>query len=68
MLSSLVKNRCDRIDSNFIYWFHIFQFYFEICIVLLSIVFYPFLDNRNIVEIDVIQGNMFDLVRVIGQI
>ena len=57
MLSMVVENRCDRTDHNLIFWFQISE------IVFRFIFTDPFFDNWNIVKVDIIQGNVADLIR-----
>ena len=57
MFSMVVKNSCDRTDHNLIFWFQISD------IVFPFIFTDPFFDNRNIVKVVIIQGNIADLIR-----
>ena len=57
MFSMVVENRCDRTDHNLIFWFQISD------IVFPFIFTDPFFDNRNIVKVVIIKGNIADLIR-----
>ena len=56
MLGMVVENRCDRTYHNLIFWFQISD------IVFRFIFTDPFFDNWNIVKVDIIQGNIADLI------
>ena len=53
----VVENRCDRTNHNLIFWFQIFY------VVFRFIFTDPFFDKWNVVKVDIIQGNIADLIR-----
>ena len=53
----IIENRCDRTDHNLIFWFQIFY------VVFRFIFTDPFFDKWNVVKVDIIQGNIADLIR-----
>ena len=54
----VIENRCDRVDHYLIFWFQIFD------IVFFFVFTDPFFDKWNIVEVDIVQRNIADFLRV----